>query len=322
MNSAGIVVRVARKRIEAQDIASFELVAADGGSLPPFTAGAHIDVRVPGGPTRQYSLCNAPHETHRYLIAVQREAVSRGGSAGLHERVNEGDLLTISAPKNHFPLARQARTSLLLAGGIGITPLLAMAEDMAAHGADFQLHYCTRTRARTAFYERLQTSPFAARVHFHFDDGAPAQRLDVAALLARPQPGVHVYVCGPRGFMDAVLSTAHSYGWPPAQLHYEYFSAEPVAPSAADAAFEVQLARSGRVIAVPADRTVVQALAAAGIEIPTSCEQGICGTCLTRVLAGIPEHRDAYLTPEERAAGDRFLPCCSRAKTPRLVLDL
>ena len=316
-----LTVRVARKAVEARDICTFELVAVDAKPLPAFAAGSHIDVQVPGGLTRQYSLCNDPTEGHRYLIGVLRDPASRGGSAAMHERLAEGDTLTISAPKNHFPLAHDAKRHLLLAGGIGITPILCMAERLAITGADFELHYCTRSRERTAFHGRIAASAFAQRVHFHFDDGATVQKLDIAALLETPQAGTHLYVCGPKGFMDAVLGGARAGGWPEAQLHYEFFGAE-VAPQAGDGAFEVMLASSGRVVMVPKDRSVVQALAAAGIEVQTSCEQGVCGTCLTRVLEGEPEHRDMYLTPEEQAANELFTPCCSRAKSARLVLDL
>lgn len=319
-------VRVARKAVEAQDICTFELVAVDGGPLPAFGAGAHVDVQLPdakGGPgiTRQYSLCNDPQETHRYLIGVLRDPASRGGSQALHEQVQEGQVLQISAPKNHFGLAHDAKRSLLLGGGIGITPLLCMAERLANTGADFEMHYCTRSPERTAFRERIASSSFADKVQFHFDDGAAGQKLDMAALLAAPQAGLHVYVCGPKGFMDAALSMARDKGWPENQLHYEFFGAE-VAKSDSDASFEIKLASSGRIVMVPKDKTVTQALAEAGVEILMSCEQGVCGTCLTRVLEGVPDHRDSYLTPEEQAANDQFLPCCSRAKTPRLVLDL
>ena len=318
--ASSLEVRVARKAVEALDICTFELVAADGRPLPAFSAGSHVDVQV-AGLTRQYSLANDPTESHRYLIGVLRDAASRGGSAAMHDLVREGDTLVISAPKNHFPLAHDAGRHLLLAGGIGITPILCMAERLAVTGADFELHYCTRSRERTAFYGRIRASGFAARAQFHFDDGDAAQKLDIAKLLATPQPGTHVYVCGPKGFMDAVLGTARERGWPEAQLHYEFFGAD-VAPAAGDTAFEVQLASSGRVVVVPKDRSVVQALAAAGVEVQTSCEQGVCGTCLTRVLDGVPDHRDLYLTPEEQAAGDQFTPCCSRARSARLVLDL
>jgi vanillate O-demethylase ferredoxin subunit len=321
MNQATLNVRVARKAAEALDICTFELVAADGGTLPAFSAGSHIDVHVPGGPVRQYSLCNDPAESHRYLIGVLKDPATRGGSKSMHENVREGDVLAISAPKNHFALAHEARRHLLLAGGIGVTPILCMAERLALTGAQFEMHYCTRSRERTAFLQRIAASSFADRVTHHFDDGPVAQKLDMATLLAAPRPGTHVYVCGPKGFMDAVLGTARAAGWPEAQLHYEFFSAAPTA-SDSDGSFEVQLASSGRIVVVPKDQSVVQALAAAGVEVMTSCEQGVCGTCITRVIEGECDHRDSYFTPEEQAAHDQFTPCCSRARSARLVLDL
>ncbi len=314
-------VRVARKATEALDIVTLELVATDGSALPAFGAGAHVDVQLPGGITRQYSLCNDPKETHRYLIGVLRDPASRGGSQAVHDKVKEGDVLQISTPKNHFPLAHDAKKSLLLGGGIGITPILCMAERLANTGAAFEMHYATRSPERTAFRERIAKSSFAGQVAFHFDDGAPEQKLDLAKLLVKPEAGTHLYVCGPKGFMDAVLNTARAQGWPEDQLHYEFFGAT-VEKSDSDASFEVKLASSGRIVMVPKDKTVTQALAEAGVEIMMSCEQGVCGTCLTRVLEGVPDHKDSYLTPEEQAANDQFLPCCSRSKTPQLVLDL
>jgi vanillate monooxygenase ferredoxin subunit len=321
MTAKTIPVRVARKCTEAEGICSFELVHAEGGALPPFTAGAHVEVHLPGGITRPYSLCNSPAETRHFRIAVLRETASRGGSAALHERVAEGDRLEIEAPRNLFQLADGAASHLLLAGGIGITPLLAMAEQLARQGADFRLHYCARTRSRAAFVEQIAQSAFADRVSFHFSEGDPAKRLDLGALLAAPPLGQHLYACGPAGFMDAVLGTARARGWPAAQLHHEVFGALPV-DSTGDQAFEVQLGAAGRVVLVPAGCSIVSALAQAGVNIPTSCEQGICGTCMTTVLDGTPEHRDQYLTPEEQAAGELILPCCSRAKSARLVLAL
>ena len=314
-------VRVVRKAVEAEDICSLELAAVDGGPLPAFSAGSHVDVQLPGGLTRQYSLCNDPAETHRYLLGVLKDAASRGGSRAVHEQVQEGSLLQISPPKNHFALAHDAQRHLLLAGGIGVTPILCMAERLARTGAAFEMHYATRSKARTAFAGRIAASSFADRVHFHFDDGDAAQKLDIAALLAAPRAGRHLYVCGPKGFMDAVLGSARAQGWPQAQIHYEFFGAD-AAPAAGDGGFEVMLASSGRVIKVAPDRSVVQALAEAGVSVATSCEQGVCGTCLTRVIEGEPDHRDLYLTPQEQAANDQFLPCCSRAKSARLVLDL
>jgi vanillate O-demethylase ferredoxin subunit len=234
--------------------------------------------------------------------------------------VKEGDVLRISTPKNHFPLVHAAARTLLVAGGIGVTPILCMAERLAMAGADFEMHYCTRSRERTAFHDRIANSAFAPRVRFHFDDGPQEQKLDIAALVATPQAGVHLYVCGPTGFMDAVLGAARARGWPEAQLHYEFFSSEVVRTG--EEAFEVKLASSGRIVTIPRDRTVAEALADAGVDVPTSCGQGVCGTCLTRVLEGVPDHKDLYLTPEEQAANDQFTPCCSRSKTPLLVLDL
>ena len=316
-----LAVRVARRQREALDIDSFELVAADGGALPAFTPGSHVDVYVPGGWVRQYSLCNAPGETHRYLIAVLRDAHSRGGSAAMHSAVAVGDMLQISPPRNHFGLVTGATRHILFAGGIGVTPLLSMAESLRASGADFAMHYSARSAERTAFQTRIAESALGQHVHFHFDDAAPQGQLPLDAILSQASAGVHLYVCGPKGYMDAVLGAARGLGWPEAQLHYEFFTAD-VALAADAGSFEVELASSGRVIIVLADQTVVQALAACGVDIPTSCEQGVCGTCLTGVRAGVPEHRDLYLTPEEQAANDQFLPCCSRAKSARLVLGI
>ena len=323
MNATAMLnVRVARKRIEASDICSFELVSESGAPLPAFAPGSHIDVHLPQGFTRQYSLCNDPAEAHRYLIAVLKDSASRGGSRALHDAVNEGDVLSISAPRNHFALVEGAQRHLLLAGGIGVTPLLCMAEQLAATGRAFDMHYCTRSRARTAFVERIEASPFAARVQFHFDDGAEHERFDIERLLASTDDdGTHLYVCGPGGFMNAVLDKARALGWPGHRLHYEFFAAE-VADTSGDASFEVRLARSGRIVTVPADRSVADALADQGVDVPVSCGQGICGTCVTRVLDGEPDHRDLYLSPDEQARNDQFTPCCSRSKSRTLVLDL
>ena len=313
-------VRIARKTVEAQDICSFELVDPAGRPLPRFAAGAHIDVHLPGGLVRQYSLCNDPAETQRYLIAVLHEAASRGGSAGMHA-LAEGALLTIGEPRNHFPLADAATHHLLLAGGIGVTPMLAMAEQLVRSDASFELHYCARSRARAAFVERLERSAFASLATLHLDDDDASQRLDLVARLQASAPGTHLYVCGPSGFMDWLLATARAAGWADQRLHREYFSAAPVDTSS-DGAFEVQIASTGAVIPVAADQNVVAALAACGIEIPVSCEQGVCGTCVTRIREGMPLHRDMFLTPAEQARGDQFTPCCSRATSARLVLDL
>lgn len=313
-------VKVAARREEAEGIIGLELVAVDGQPLPEFAAGAHIDVHLPGGLLRQYSLCNAPHERHRYQIGVLRDPRSRGGSQAVHDALKVGDLVTISAPRNQFAL-QPAPHSLLLAGGIGVTPILCMAEALAAAGASFEMHYCARSPARQAFRTRIADSGFAARVVHHYDDGDAAQQLDLASLLARTDPATHLYVCGPGGFIAHVVDTARAQGWPEAQVHFEYFGAAPV-DAAGNGSFQVKLASSGEVYTIPPERTVIQVLAEHDVEVPVSCEQGICGTCLTRVLEGQPDHRDQYLTDEERAANDQFTPCCSRAKSALLVLDL
>lgn len=322
-------VRVARKTVEADGIAGLTLVAADGGPLPGFAAGAHVELQLSSTLRRPYSLCNAPppagQGASHYELGVLREPASRGGSATVHEQLHEGDELDILPPRNLFPLADAAPLHLLLAGGIGITPLLAMAQQLAAQSARFELHHATRSLARTPYVQRLAAQPWADRVHHHPDDDA-VRRLDIATLLAETrarEPDGHLYVCGPRGFMDAVLAAARAGGWPEAQLHWESFGGAVAEPAAVTGgAFEVQIGRGGRIIPVAADQTVVQALSAAGVEILTSCGEGVCGTCLTRVLDGVPEHRDQYLLPEEQAANDQFLPCCSRARSPCLVLDL
>jgi vanillate O-demethylase ferredoxin subunit len=315
-------VRVTRRHDEADGICSYELVRVDGAPLPPFEAGAHIDVHVGDKLVRQYSLCNPPGETHRYQIGVLRDANSRGGSQAMHDHIDTGSTLTISAPKNHFALVDASRT-LLFAGGIGITPILAMAETLAAKRASFEMHYSARSPERAAFRERLAAfnETLAGRVHFHYDSGAAAQKLDLAALLAAPDAGTHLYVCGPQGFIAHVLDSAKALGWAPAQLHVEYFGAAAL-DTGGDRPFEVRLASSGRIVTVPAGTSALKALEAEGIAIPYSCEEGVCGTCLTRVLEGVPDHRDMYLTEEEQAANDQFTPCCSRAQTPLLVLDL
>ncbi|RQR24602.1 PDR/VanB family oxidoreductase [Burkholderia sp. Bp9142] len=313
-------VRIVKKSEIAADIHAFELEPVAGAHLPPFSAGAHIDVHLAMGLVRQYSLCNAPNETHRYMIGVLRDPNSRGGSIAMHA-LSEGALIEISEPKNHFPLHPEAKHSILLAGGIGVTPILSMVECLARTGMSFEMHYCTREPERTAFRERLAQPDLRDRVSLYFDNVPPDQHIDLAAVLASPAPDTHAYVCGPAGFIDAVLSTAKAAGWNEANLHHEHFAAAAL-PAASNETFNVQVASTGEVISVGPHQSVLAALAARGFDIPTSCEQGVCGTCLTRVLSGEPEHRDVYLTEEERAGNDQFLPCCSRSKSPLLVLDL
>jgi len=316
-----LVLKVARKQAEAENVQSFELVDPAGKTLPPFEAGSHVDVHVPGGKVRQYSLCNPDAERHRYLIAVMRAEPTRGGSKAMHDVVNEGDLIEVSAPRNRFPLVQSAKRSLLVAGGIGVTPILCMAERLAHVGADFNMHYFARSAARAAFVDRIKRSTFADRVVFHFTQDEQQQRLDLAALLETHDAETHLYVCGGEGFTNAVIGAALQQGWREDQIHREYFSAEQ-RECDGNLEFDVTIASTGKTVRIPADKTVMAALADYGIHITTSCEQGVCGTCVTRVLEGEPQHRDLFLSDDERKRNDRFTPCCSRANSRRLVLDL
>lgn len=315
-----IKVRVASRAQAAEDIVRLDLVCPEGRDLPAFEAGAHVDLFLGNGLTRQYSLCNDPADRGRYRIAVLREPASRGGSAFVHETLTEGATLEIGAPRNLFALDEAAEEHLLFAGGVGVTPILAMARRLHAVGHSFVFHYCARERSRAAFLDELAAAPFAEVVRLSFD-AEPETRLDLDSALANPAPGRRLYVCGPGGFMTHVIDGALARGWAPDQIRKEHFAAAP-APEGENQSFELVIASTGQIIPVAADQTAAQALEAAGVFVPVSCEQGVCGACLTRVTEGEPDHRDAFQTDDERAANDQFTPCCSRARTSRLVLDL
>ncbi len=312
------VVSTAR---EAEDIVSIELGSPDGSLLPPFTAGAHIDVHLAGGLVRQYSLCNSSAERHRYLIAVLNEPQGRGGSQAMH-RLKAGDTVTVSPPRNNFPLAGTEATShLLLAGGIGVTPMMSMIAELEARGADFRMHYCTRSRERTAFLPALSRLIETGKVILHHDGGEPARGLDIAATLATPQPGQHVYVCGPSGFMAAAKAAVGA--WAPHTVHFEHFTAVPLTPEEAawdEVPFKIRVRRTGQEFDVPAHCSIVSVLRQHGIEVETSCEDGYCGTCVTRYLEGEPVHRDTVLSEEERK--NYVMICRARSRGPLLVLDV
>ena len=314
-------VVVAGKRTEARHIGLFELAAAGGGRLPPFSPGAHVEVHLPNGLVRHYSLCGDPRERLRYQIAVLKAPDSRGGSRAMHELVQPGDRLELGHPRNHFPLVPHAGRSLLFAGGIGITPIIAMADALQRAGADFALHYCCRSPERAAFAERLMRSAYAHRVHFHYSEGGSAQRIDLPALLAAPGAASHLYVCGPDGFMNAVTDCALAQGWPGDRVHREHFAA-PAQDCADKPPFDIRIASTGAIVHVPRDTSALHALAAHGFRVPSSCEQGICGTCLTGVLDGEPDHRDLFLDAGQRARKDCMALCCSRALSPVITLDL
>lgn len=316
-----LTVRVAARELLAPDIAAFTLVREDGRPLPAFSAGAHIDVHIPGGWVRQYSLCEPVSERGQYRIGVLRDPNSRGGSASLFDGLRVGQSLAIGLPRNLFPLNAGAGHSLLFAGGIGITPIVCMARQLAREGAAFELHYCGRSLRQMAFVEALRQAAFADRVHFYADDEGGREQLDLQTAIGAPLPQRHLYVCGPAGFMDHVLAAARELGWPESRLHREYF-APAQSTEDADTGFELQVVGDPRVIPVAPGVTAAEALAQAGFEISLSCAQGVCGTCITKVVEGVPDHRDSYFTDEERAKNDCFTPCCSRAKSGRLVIEL
>ncbi|KQR08014.1 MULTISPECIES: PDR/VanB family oxidoreductase [Xanthomonas] len=290
--------------------------------LPAFEAGAHVDLHLPDGLIRQYSIASAPHARDHYLLCVKLADASRGGSRHLCEQLSTGDRLQISSPRNLFPLHPGER-HVLLAAGIGITPLLSMAEALEARGEPFVLHYYARRHADVAFVQRLQQGFSHGQVHVHLSDGGQSPRVHVPDALVQAGARDQLYLCGPAAFMDHFTTLAQAYGWSAAQLHREHFA--PAALSLAhdaDSAFEVELAASGRVVQVPADCSIASALLDAGIAVPLSCEQGMCGACLTGVIAGTPDHRDSVLSDSERAANAQITLCCSRSRSPRLVLDL
>lgn len=289
------------------------------GALPAFEAGAHVDLHLPGGLVRQYSIASAPHVRDHYLLCVRHAADSRGGSRHVCEQLAGGQRLWISEPRNLFPL-QPGGPQLLLAAGIGITPLLSMAQALDARGEAFVLHYYVRSMAQAAFLPQLRTGFAHGRVELHASEAGQSPRTHVPEELLQASHG-HLYLCGPVAFMDRYAALAAAAGWPAAQVHREHFGAlDSALPG--DGAFEVELASSGQVVTVPADASIASVLLAAGIPVDLSCEQGMCGACLTGVLAGEPDHRDCVLSDGERAANDQITVCCSRSRSPRLVLDL
>jgi ferredoxin-NADP reductase/phenylpropionate dioxygenase-like ring-hydroxylating dioxygenase large terminal subunit len=311
-----VIARVSR---EAERVVALELVAEDGSDLPEFAAGAHIDVHIATGIVRQYSLCSDPADRSRYRIAVLLEAASRGGSATIHDAFHEGRRVRITKPRNAFALAPESTSAVLIAGGIGVTPLIAMAHSLAARGTPFTLHYCAHSRATAPFVNELENGKLARSLALYFGAGPEAARFDPAATLAAA-PSADVYVCGPARLQDSVAAAAEALGFPPERLHRERFTAD---VDRKGEAFTVVAARSGLTVSIPPERSIGQILAEHGVDIPISCEQGVCGTCITRVLEGEVDHRDVFLSEAEKATNARVTVCCSRAKGgATLVLDI
>jgi ferredoxin-NADP reductase len=320
-DTLGLLVR--QVRYEGRGINSYELVDPDGASLPAFTAGAHIDIHLKGGVIRQYSLSNASRERHRYVIAVLRDDSGRGGSKALHDQLRAGDVVRVSHPRNNFRLVNDARRVVLIAGGIGVTPLKAMAHELEDAGVDYEMHYCARDARCAAFADEFEPMIASGRLQFHFDGGDPAAGLDIRGLLTEPHEGEHVYYCGPGGFMKACADAAQH--WPMGTVHFEHFKApersrdEMAANDSLDT-FTVRIASTGQEIEVSKDVSIADALILAGVPMETSCCAGLCGTCKVRYLEGEVEHNDCILSDEEKV--DHLTACVSRATSKVIVLDL
>jgi vanillate O-demethylase ferredoxin subunit len=315
-------VKVSRRWTAAQGIEVFEFEPVDDAKgFPHYEAGAHIDVHLPNSLVRQYSLCGNPEHRDQYRIAVLNTVDGRGGSRCMHEQIVEGQIIEISEPRNAFKLLTDQQHKVLLAGGIGITPLLAMAYELQKRSTSFALHYFVRSRSLIAFHHELMNSNFSDSVFLHVDDETHhSNHRNLAQVVTESSSNTHLYACGPAGFLTCIGDLWRELGRDQERFHFESFS--PSALMQEGGLFNVQIASTGQIVQVREDETVVNALARSGVSIPISCEQGICGTCLTGVKAGIPDHRDQYLDDVEHGRNDCFTPCCSRAKSELLVLDL
>jgi vanillate O-demethylase ferredoxin subunit len=315
-----VQVRVKRITYEAENINSYELVAPRGGDLVPFTAGSHIDLHLSNGMIRSYSLVNDQREQNRYVIAVNKDAASRGGSKFIHETLRVGDIVTISHPKNNFSLQENASHSVLIAGGIGITPLFSMIRRLETLGCSWKLFYAARTRFAAAFLDELNAlrPNVHLDLHVNFDQEPSGRMLDLSTIINDVPVDAHIYCCGPVPMLEAF--EAATAGRPPSHVHVEYFKAKE--KPAAEGGFDVKLARSNRTIKVQPGKTILDALLDAGITANYACAEGVCGTCETKIIEGVPDHRDLFLSKEEQAANKTIMICCSGSKSNTLVLDL
>ena len=312
-------LRVTQAAPAAHGIQRFELQDPAGLPLPEFTAGAHVRVKTPSGAWRSYSLCNDPAQTDRYEITVKRETSGRGGSVSLIDGVGVGDLIEVQSPENQFVLDERASRLLLIAGGIGITPLMAMIRQLEAEGRPYQLIYLTRDPESTAFLDELRAPERTGQIKVHHDQGDPSKALDLWPLLEKPGSlnGLHLYCCGPVGLMDAVRDM--SGHWPASAVHFESFGVD-TQPKVDDQPFEIRLGSNGQVLAVPVGQTILQTLRNHGLAVPFSCESGTCGSCKTGLREGQADHRDLVLMDDEKAT--HIMVCVSRAQGASLVLDL
>lgn len=309
---------ILRRRNLANGIVGLDITSARGQVLPAWTPGSHIDLYVKEGVVRQYSL-TGPNEPDVYRIAVQLEPSSRGGSSWIHERLEEGTIVTISRPRNNFPLADTAERHLLFSGGIGLTPHLAMAWYLHRIDTDFVWHISTRSRSKLAWADELEALPFDDKIHVHIDDSEITEDFDPVGEIERAGAKAHLYICGPRGYMDYVREAALQARVDGDRIHQEHFAAE---INVDGDPFTLVAMRSGKRIIVEENETILTALNREGIGVETSCRNGVCGSCLTRVIEGRPDHRDMVLTATEKAENERIAVCCSRSQTAILVLDI
>lgn len=311
-------LRLRKICLEAEDICSYEFVAADGGVLPPFGAGAHLDLQLPGGRVRSYSLAALPDDRASYLIAVQREEHGRGGSTWMHESLRVGQTLRAALPSNDFPLNETAGHSVFIAGGIGITPIISMIARLEELGRSWELHYATRGPQYTAFMSQLeQLERGRGRVSYCFNSDRAA-RLDLSRIVSTADAETHLYCCGPARMIDAFLEAGR--GRSASTMHFERFAAadEP----AVEGGYTVVLNRTGKRLTVEPGKTILETLLDENVPVDYACSNGICGTCLTSVISGVPDHRDDFLSEEERRSGKSMLVCCSGSLTPELILDI
>lgn len=317
-----IPVRVVAAETLAEGIRLLKLATLDGSMLPAWEPGSHIDVHLGDDITRQYSLCGSYADTSVYEVAVKREIESRGGSKFVHESLRIGSELSISTPRNHFKLSTESRHSLLLAGGIGITPIISMARLFHDQAHPFELLYFTRSENHAAFRDELDSAPLSDSCRLLFGQERDAVETTLDEALRNRREGGPLYLCGPQAFMDTVRMVAARHGWPDDAVHLEYFAASVPAHTEPQTSFDVKLARSDKTFTIPAGQTIVDVLRKHGTEIETSCEQGICGTCVVNVLEGCPDHRDYFLTANEHERGDCMAICVSRSRSRLLVIDL
>ncbi|MDH7799264.1 MULTISPECIES: PDR/VanB family oxidoreductase [unclassified Beijerinckia] len=316
-----MLVRVVQTRIVAEDIMLVQLTSLDGSILPEWAAGAHIDLLISDKIVRKYSLCGNSSDRTCYEIAVLREQNSRGGSEYVHARLKVGDEIEISRPFNHFKLSTSSDRHLFLAGGIGITPIISMIRQVSSSGKQFDLHYCTRNPARTAFLSELGSYRDAGAIELHFDEGDPAKGLDIRSLLREVPEGVDLYYCGPPGFMRAIKEA--SSHWPADRVHFELFGPSGNSSQVAadlNRSFHVKVLSSGAEFEVPPNKSIAEVLIENGIDVQLSCREGYCGTCMTPYVGGQPDHRDELLDDEARQ--DYVLLCCTRSKSDVLIIDI